>query len=249
MGGQGAKAKGIGWSETIAPTIKSVMSGGNTVPDVVYAIDQQGGKGTANCAENVMPTLCSDSHGTPHGVAYAIEGNTIDRASNKNGKGYCENVTPTLNTVDRHGIAIRGFDMQAFGKYSERGTSSTLKQRDYKDATDLVVEHDKRYIVRRLTPLECCRLQGYPDGWTENLSIPDPTDEELSFFTKVWADWSAINGNKPKPTAWVRKWLADPQSDSAEYKAYGNSLAIPCAYDVIRRVVDFCDREKSEAGH
>lgn len=262
----------------------------------------------------------------------SLEGNTIDRASNKNGKGYCENVIPTLNTVDRHGvaypdvaktltarhdsspcvdrgqnvvaldcrnlcgspelsatlqaksggghslnyqnpvvydcrgngegdtaptltgdhqnrvtdytgIAVQGFDMQAFGKYSECGTSSTLKQRDYKDATDLVVERGRRYIVRRLTPLECCRLQGFPDGWTENLGIPDPTDEELSFFTKVWADWSAINGTKPKTTAWVRKWLADPQSDSAEYKAYGHSLAIPCAYDVIRRVVQAYDGE------
>lgn len=131
---------------------------------------------------------------------------------------------------------LHGFDMQAIGAYGESGTSSTLKRRDYKDATDLVVEADRKHIVRRLTPLECCRLQGYPDGWTENLAITNPTEEDIAFFMKVWSDWAAINGTKPKTRAQVVKWLADPQSDSAEYKAYGNSLAIPCAYDVISRV-------------
>lgn len=94
----------------------------------------------------------------------------------------------------------------------------------------------RRYIVRRLTPLECCRLQGYPDGWTENLAIENPTDEQIDFFTEVWALWAAINGTKPKSRNQVIKWLKDPQSDSAEYKAYGNSLAIPCAADVMGRV-------------
>ena len=137
---------------------------------------------------------------------------------------------------------VQGFDMQAFGKYSDCGASSTLKQRDYKDATDLVVEKCRRYIVRRLIPLECCRLQGYPDGWTENLAVPDPTIEEVEFFTKVWADWAEINGTKPKSLNQVIKWLADPQSDSAEYKAYGNSLAIPCSYDVLRRIANNGER-------
>ena len=156
-----------------------------------------------------------------------------------NGEG---EIAPTVTgdhqnrVTDYTGIAVHGFDMQAIGKYSDCGTSSTLKQRDYKDATDLVVEKGRRYIVRRLIPLECCRLQGYPDGWTENLAVPDPTIEEVEFFTKVWADWAEINGTKPKSLNQVIKWLADPQSDSAEYKAYGNSLAIPCSYDVIRRI-------------
>lgn len=94
----------------------------------------------------------------------------------------------------------------------------------------------RRYIVRRLTPLECCRLQGYPDGWTENLAIENPTDEQVDFFMEVWARWAKINGVKPKSRAQVIKWIGDPQSDSAEYKAYGNSLAIPCSSDVLGRI-------------
>ena len=170
--------------------------------------------------------------------------NTLDRPAvvydcRGNGEG---EIAPTVTgdhqnrVTDYTGITVCGFDMQAIGKYSDCGTSSTLKQRDYKDATDLVVEKGRRYIVRRLIPLECCRLQGYPDGWTENLAVPDPTIEEVEFFTKVWADWAEINGTKPKSLNQVIKWLADPQSDSAEYKAYGNSLAIPCSYDVLRRI-------------
>lgn len=66
------------------------------------------------------------------------------------------------------------------------GTSSTLKQRDYKDATDLVVEHGRRYIVRRLTPLECCRLQGFPDWWEDGVEGSD------SARFKMWGNGIAL---------------------------------------------------------
>ena len=45
--------------------------------------------------------------GQAHGVCYAIEGNTVDRTSCKNGRGWCENVSPTLNTQDRHAICFQ----------------------------------------------------------------------------------------------------------------------------------------------
>ena len=104
----------------------------------------------------------------------------------------------------------------------------------------------RRYIVRRLTPLECCRLQGYPDGWTENLETVEPTEEEIAFFTEVWTRWANINGTKPKSRAQVIKWLKDPGSDSAEYKAYGNSLAIPCSSDVLGRIARHVEQEMME---
>ena len=117
-------------------------------------------------ASELAGTLAASDYKEPRAVIY-------DTRGNGNGE-----TAPTLTedhqnrVTDYTGITVHGFDMQAFGKYSDCGTSSTLKQRDYKDATDLVVENRRRYIVRRLTPLECCRLQGYPDGWTENLAIP-----------------------------------------------------------------------------
>lgn len=115
------------------------------------------------------------------------------------------------------------YQMQGFGDYRQADVSSACKQRDYKDSTDLVVGLDCEYnsfteqygtlrahtsggaeemvmsrcVVRRLTPLECERLQGFPDGWTD---IGDYTDS---------------TGKKRKT------------SDSARYKALGNSIALP----------------------
>ena len=80
---------------------------GGQAHGICYAIDQQGGKGNCSYAKNVMMTLCSDSHGTPHALCYAIEGNIVDCISNKNGKGYCEDVSPTLNTQDRHAVCFQ----------------------------------------------------------------------------------------------------------------------------------------------
>ena len=196
MGGQGEKAGSIAYSEECCPTLRASESGTNQAPDVVYA----------------------------------MEGNTVDRASNKNGKGWCEGVSHTLNTQDRHAVAIdcrnlRGsvelsgtlqaknqgghslnyqnpvvYDKQRIGVYGEKGVSSTLAARDYKDAADLVVEFGKqrKYIVRRLTPLECCRLQGFPDWWEDG-----------------------VEG-----------------SDSARYKMWGNGIALPCAVDVLSRIAN-----------
>ena len=80
---------------------------GGQAHGICYAIDQQGGKGNCGYMKNVMPTLCSDSHGTPHALCYAIQGNVVDRSSAQSGSGWCEDVSPTLNTQDRHAVAFQ----------------------------------------------------------------------------------------------------------------------------------------------
>lgn len=99
----------------------------------------------------------------------------------------------------------------------------------------------RKYIVRRLTPLECCRLQGYPDGWTENISFDALSQEQVDQLESIRKTWADVNDKKYKPCKdrdALRKWFEGLRTDSAEYKAYGNSLAIPCSYDVIRRVAN-----------
>lgn len=99
----------------------------------------------------------------------------------------------------------------------------------------------RKYIVRRLTPLECCRLQGYPDGWTENIKFETLSQEQVEQLEQIRKTWAEVNGKNYKPCkdrAALEKWFNGLQTDSAEYKAYGNSLAIPCSYDVIRRVAN-----------
>ena len=96
----------------------------------------------------------------------------------------------------------------------------------------------RRYIVRRLTPLECCRLQGFPDGW----GIPDRKDklsnEELEFWQGVRDTCASIAGKPPKKYSAksLTRWYNALHTDSAEYKMWGNGIALPCAAFVLGNV-------------
>lgn len=175
-GGQSAKAGGIGYESDRAPTLRAAGSGSNHAP-----------------------CIC-------------IAGNVVDRNAAQNGSGVKEDVCFTLNTVDRHAICLSTGQANAEMLYEQSPTlncnheqqicvlpdvTSTLcasaaglsRPDGQGNETDMCIVNLVRrgYIVRRLTPLECERLQGYPDGWTD---IPGA-------------------------------------SDSARYKALGNSIALP----------------------
>ena len=91
------------------------------------------------------------------------------------------------------------------------------------------------YTVRRLTPTECARLQGFPDWWCRDLGTENPTEEELTFWADVFETHRRIvtQVKKQKTEKQLRKWLADPYSDAAEYKLWGNGVALPCVYFVL----------------
>lgn len=93
------------------------------------------------------------------------------------------------------------------------------------------------YTVRRLTPTECARLQGFPDDWCADLGTEKPTDEEMYFWHKVFKTYSEVTGCKMKSDKQVAKWLKDPYSDSAEYKMWGNGVALPCVWFVLCGIV------------
>lgn len=106
-------------------------------------------------------------------------------------------------------VEKKAFAMQRIGEYKESEHASTMKSRYYKDATDLITEKETknlRWIVRRLTPLEDERLQGFPDGWTDI------------------GDWIDENGKKHKT------------SDATRYKALGNSIALPQWYWIFQKM-------------
>ena len=116
---------------------------------------------------------------------------------------------------DRHGVAC--FAQQAIGEYEESEKASCRKRMDYKDSTDLILWE---YIIRRLTPLECCRLQGFPDNWAEELGITEPTQEDIDHWREVFRTQMEAMGEskKEKTDNQICKWLKDPESDSAKYK-------------------------------
>ena len=230
--GAGAKAGGIGYKESVAPTLKGSPSG-NCMPSIICLNDQGGS--VMECSENVSGTLRAQEHGHqplvyenhgidsrytgPHKVvptmsarygtggnniplveqnagAICIAGNIVDRQPENggNGLGCQEDLAYTLTATDRHAVYSR----QRVDDFRRNDVVSTQSARQYKDATDLICQQTEAYayLIRRLTPLECERLQGFPDGWTD---IPGA-------------------------------------SDSARYKALGNSVAIPCVEFIMSRI-------------
>ena len=102
-----------------------------------------------------------------------------------------------------------------------------------------VAKGSPEYTVRRLTPTECARLQGFPDWWCEGLETDDPSEEEIEFWIEVFETHRRITGasSKPKTKAQIIKWLKAPHSDSAEYRMWGNSVALPCVAFVLSGIV------------
>ena len=95
------------------------------------------------------------------------------------------------------------------------------------------------YTVRRLTPTECARLQGFPDGWCEQLGDPSPSEAEIRRWAAIFEEYRQASeaSAKRKKEAQLIKWLKDPGSDTAQYKAYGNSVAVPCVFFVLAGIV------------
>lgn len=236
--GAGASAGGIGYREGVAPTLKAGSSG-NSMPSVLCINDQGGERmdvtvdkiATLRAQMGNHQPLIFESHGMDaryrqmDSVApamsarcgtggnnvplvgeqvYCLAGNTIDREPENggNGIGYQEDVSYTLTGFDRHAV----FRRQRVDAFTTDEIACTQSARQSKDATDLILHTcelmgDKDLpilLIRRLTPLECERLQGFPDGWTD---IPGA-------------------------------------SDSARYKALGNSVAIPCVDFVMKCMAD-----------
>ena len=200
---------------------------------------------------------------------FVLQGSMIGR-EDKNGPqggGINEDVSFTLNTIDRH--AVYTMTTGSFAQVSE-DKAPTVLARDYKDPTavcygigrdtfnqgqnakfsptfekelqpTLVAKGpgaiQSGYTVRRLTPTECSRLQGFPDNWCADLGTEKPSDEEMYFWHKVFKTYAEVTGCKMKSDKQVAKWLKNPYSDSAEYKMWGNGVALPCVWFVLCGIV------------
>ena len=209
--------------------------------------------------------------------SYAIQGSMIGR-DDKNGPqgdGINEDVSFTLNTVDRH--AVYAMTTGSFTQVAE-DKAPTVLARDYKDPTAVcygigrdtfnqgknakfapTFEEELQptlvakgpgaiqsgYTVRRLTPTECARLQGFPDWWCDDLGVAEPTMEDIRYWYDVFETHRRIVGSstKPKSLKQIAKWLRDPHSDAAEYKMWGNGVALPCVVFVLSGIV-YCTQSE-----
>ena len=239
--GAGATAGSIGYAEECAPTLKGSASG-SCMPSVL-CLNDQGGK-IMDCTEDISGTLRAEEHGHQP-LILSIQQSEAETETDRSTTAIemtnmCGGNQPSL--FENHGIDARYrgplsvaptlparagtggnnlslvaqpvtsqvYCRQRVDVFQNGEISSTESARQYKDATDLVCQIPAdgsplqdalaagvRALIRRLTPLECERLQGFPDGWTD---IPGA-------------------------------------SDSARYRALGNSVAIPCVEYLIRRIV------------
>ena len=101
------------------------------------------------------------------------------------------------------------------------------------------------YTVRRLTPTECARLQGFPDWWCSNLETTEPSMDDIRYWYDVFETHRKIMGtsSKPKTLKQIAKWLKSPHSDSSEYKMWGNGVALPCVFFVLSGIVWYTQNE------
>lgn len=176
---------------------------------------------------------------------FILQGSMIGR-SNKNGpqgSGINENISFTLNTIDYHAIAY-GIGRDAFNQ----GENAKFNPSISKELEPTLVAKGPGavqfgYIVRRLTPTECARLQGFPDFWCADLETENPTDEEIAKWQQIFDNYNKAIGKttKSKTENQVRKWLKKPHSDSAEYKMWGNGVALHCVYFVLSGIV-YCSQ-------
>lgn len=154
-----------------------------------------------------------------------------------------EEVEPTLVAAGASGVAHPRFSSSKASFFTEANEecANTLVATDYKDPPIVNDGENTDYIVRRLTPTECARLQGFPDWWCDELGIAEPTDEDIAKWREIFNTNAKAMGKttKPKSDNQIRKWLQNPQSDSAEYKMWGNGVALPNVYFVLSGIMYF----------
>lgn len=207
-----------------------------------------------------------------------LQGNGIDRADTAgcNGNGWKENQCYTLNTIDRPAVCYgigNGQSNQSFTKEQtgtlncmhdqqivaygvdcrnfseEKELNGTIQSTSYHNLNSGNVVRQK-YIVRRLTPTECARLQGFTDAWGDIDILNEMTDEEALFWQEVQDTYNLINGKQIKKCTKEQliKWHNKLHTDSAEYKMWGNGIALPNALYVMQGIQEVLNGQSKDAG-
>lgn len=232
-------------------TLTSCMgTGGMNVPLVLKIRSgcEGGGKGPLIQEDRSATLSCNNDQTLFEPVPFGIcsDQSKAMLSDNPHAGIYKAQTSRTLDTgggnpgCNQGGIAVvareksYAMTMNSYVQVEEEKTPALLS-RDYKDPTAV----NSGYTVRRLTPTECARLQGFPDWWCSGLDTPEPTGEDIAFWTEVWETHRRICNPsvKPKTKRQIIKWLRNPHSDAAEYKMWGNGVALPCVWFVLSGIV------------
>jgi site-specific DNA-cytosine methylase len=233
-----AGCNGKGWKEYTSYTLNTIDR-----PAVCYAIDQGGGKSSANVTEELSPTLTCTHGGEPAVTQpiYNASKNSFFMRASEDG---CADTLMASDYKDPQLVAY-GLGIQSssgVGSISE-DVSPCLINGDNPGWQNGVMTTKPHYIVRRLTPTECARLQGFSDRWGHINTYTDFTDEEYQFWLDVRNTHAAINGKKVQDytKAQMLTWYNKLQTDSSEYKMWGNGIALPTALYVLEGIAEALD--------
>lgn len=170
-----------------------------------------------------------------HSVAYAMTTGSYTQV--------CEEQSPTLMSRDFkdppvvNQAVVENHQHSGYREVDIAGTLKTSGGTNGGGSENMVVEN--RYVVRRLTPTECALLQGFPTWWCGGLETPEPTEEDIAFWSEVFETQRLIIGtsSKPKSRNQIIKWLREPHSDTAEYKMWGNGVCLNNVIFVLSGIV------------
>ena len=193
--GNSEQAQSIGYAEEQSPTLNAECGGNKPA---VLCLNDQGGN-AMGVSHDVSGTLREQEHGHQPTILDISHACDVIRDCGETAPGLQARMGTGGNQVPLT------YQMQGFGDYREGNVASSCKQRDFKDGTDLAITN---MVVRRLTPMECERLQGFPDGWTDI------------------GEWVDDDGRTHK------------QADSPRYKELGNSIALPFWYWMFCRMAE-----------
>jgi DNA (cytosine-5)-methyltransferase 1 len=221
-------------------TAQGAETGQGVTADAVGGVDGSVGISINGDIAGTLDASYYKGCGLRNGVerdVIALQANCIDRADTArcNGCGWRYNESYTLNTIDRRAVC---YDARGNGDGATACTITGDHQNRITDYTAVVVQEAKpprKYIIRRLTPTECARLQGFPDWWGE-LAPYDPADAE--FWEQVRKTHAEIRGKTYKPAKNLKKWYDSLHTDSAEYEMWGNGIALPCAQYVLQGIAE-----------
>ena len=183
-----------------------------------------------------------------HAVVYAI-----DREAYNCGQNFArtpgitdDGISSTLNAQGPSAVAVPTYSSSkaSFFTSAEEELANTLVATDYKDPPVVNDMDGLEYIVRRLTPVECARLQGFPSNWCDDLETENPSQSEIDWWRDVFTTHANALGKnvKAKSDSQIKKWLQSPHSDSAEYKMWGNGVALPNVVFVLSGIVYYAQK-------
>lgn len=224
-----------GLAQTLRAPDPSKNQGGIAIVEKII-LDDQGGQQISVCTDGKSPTLRAEAHGN---APYVINKKTLVYDTRGNGTG---ETVPTITGDHNNRITDYTALCCEAVVYDGANITSPLNKTNPQagDPCHTISTDSRNYIVRRLTPTECARLQGFPDWWGEIPKKDNLTDDEYVFWLNARNTYAKINNKTTKEYSkeQMLSWYNKLHSDSSEYKMWGNGIALPNALYVMQGIAE-----------